>query len=232
MENENIGMDKIKKHFSKTVDDYDAVADKVVFKNDELHDQLIGAIPFDKNKELMILDLGCGTGHGMHLIAKLFPNAKITGIDFSPKMIKKSRENLLAIKNRIKLLEIDFNDYPFDQKYDVIVSAIAIHNSTHSQKKKLFKKIFNSLNDGGLFNNADFYEHDSVYINNEIKNIYREFLKHNLSGNELKVWLRHAFEEDMPMSLSQQSSILKKNGFSDFRLIWMFNNEAIYVARK
>lgn len=225
-------MDKIKKHFSKTVDDYDTVADKVVFKNDELHEQLVRVITFDKNKELMILDLGCGTGHGMRLIAKLFPKSKITGIDFSPKMIEKSSENLSIFKSRIKLLEINFNDYPFNQKYDVIISAIAIHNSTHSQKKKLFKKIFNSLNDGGLFINADFYEHDSAEINDEMKNIYRKFLKENLSGNELEVWLEHAFEEDMPMSLAQQSLILKNNGFSDFKLIWMFNNEVIYVAKK
>jgi tRNA (cmo5U34)-methyltransferase len=225
-------MDEIKAHFSKTVDDYDTVADRVVFKNGELHSVLVNNISFDKDKELNILDLGCGTGHGMELIADLFPNAKITGIDFSPRMIERAKKKLSSFSDRIKLIETDFNDYRFDQKFDVIVSAIAIHNSTHDQKKALFRKIFDSLNKGGQFINADFYEHDSIEFNNEIRNMYRDFLRQNLVGNELDVWLRHAFEEDMPMSLTLQSSILKEIGFSKFRLMWIFNNEAIYVVTK
>ncbi|MFA5947508.1 MAG: methyltransferase domain-containing protein [Candidatus Gracilibacteria bacterium] len=225
-------MDKIRIHFSKTVNDYDTVVDKVVFKNDELHRELINAISFDKDKELNILDLGCGTGHGMKIAAERFAKAKLTGIDFSPIMIEKAKNNLLFFSKRVQLLELDFNDYKFDQKYDVIISAIAIHNCTHDEKRKLFKKIFDSLNEGGLFINADFYEHDSANLNDELKNIYRNFLKQNLKGDELDVWLKHAFEEDMPMTLSQQSSVLQEIGFSGFKLIWMFNNEAVYVAGK
>lgn len=225
-------MDKIKTHFSKTVNDYNTVVDKVVFKNDELHNVMVNALSFDKDRELNILDLGCGTGHGMRLVAEHFPKAKITGIDFSSIMIEKAKNNLLFFSDRIKLLEADFNDYHFDSKYDAVISAIAIHNCTHDQKTILFKKISDSLNNGGLFVNADFYEHDSVDINNGIKVIYRNFLKQNLSGDELDVWLKHAFEEDKPMTLSQQSSILKEIGFSEFILLWIFNNEAIYVAKK
>ncbi|MCK5211944.1 methyltransferase domain-containing protein [Candidatus Parcubacteria bacterium] len=225
-------MNKIKTHFSKTVDDYDTVANKVVFKNNELHNELINAISFNRDKKINILDLGSGTGHGMELVAKRFPKAKITGIDFSPIMIEKAKKNLLPFSNRIKLLEIDFRDYDFNQKFDVVISAIAIHNITHKQKKWLFEKIFNSLNDGGLFINADFYEHESKIINDRIKAIYKNFLRKNLSGDELKTWLRHAFEEDMPMSLTKQTSALKKIGFDKFKLLWIFNNEIIYIANK
>lgn len=225
-------MNSIKNHFSKTVNDYDTVVDKVVFKNDELHNELINAIFFDKDKELNILDLGCGTGHGMKIALERFAKAKITGVDFSPIMIEKAKNNLLSFSQRVKLLEANFNNYEFDQKYDAVISAIAIHNCTHDEKRELFKKIFDSLNNGGLFINADFYEHDSVNLNNELKNIYRDFLKQNLEGEELDAWIKHAFEEDMPMTLSQQSLILKEIGFSSFKLIWIFNNEAVYIAKK
>lgn len=221
-------MKEIKTHFSKRVDDYDTVADNVVFKNNELHNELVKAISFDKNKELNILDLGCGTGHGMNLIASSF----LTGIDFSPIMIKKAKNKLLPFSNRINLLEIDFNDYKFDQKFDVIVSAIAIHNVTHEEKKNLFERIFNSLNNNGLFINADFYKHELKIVNDEIKTIYKNFLERNLSGGELKIWLKHVFKEDMPMTLTEQSSVLKNVGFNKFELLWIFNNEAVYVANK
>jgi tRNA (cmo5U34)-methyltransferase len=225
-------MNAIFTHFSETVDDYDTVADKVVMKDDELHNYLVNSISFDSNKELNILDLGCGTGHGMLLMLEKFPNSKITGIDFSNKMILASKEKLKDFSDRIKLLEKDFNEIEFNEKYDAIVSAIAIHNSSHEQKIRLFKKIFDSLNENGIFINADFIQGESSELEIQYKNIYKTFLKKNLSGDELKVWLRHAFEEDMPMKLSEQFKILREIGFKEIELIWQFNNEVIYKIKK
>jgi tRNA (cmo5U34)-methyltransferase len=205
-------MNKILKHFSKTVDDYDTVADKVVFENNELHQCLVGAISFKKNQALNILDLGCGTGHGMKLMAKLFSRAKITGVDFSPKMISYSKKHLVNYSSRINLIEGDFNLIDFGQNYDVIVSAIAIHNSKDSFKKILFTKIFKALKNNGIFINADFYAGETKKLNEYLKEIYRNFVEQNLSGHELKVWLKHAFEEDIPMSLSKHFLYLKKSG--------------------
>lgn len=225
-------MNKILKHFSKTVDDYDTVADKVVFNNDELHENLIKAIPFEKDKEIHILDLGCGTGHGMKLAAKAFPNSTITGIDFSQKMINKSKEHLSEFKNRINLLLDDFNKLDFDQKYYAIISAIAIHNSSHEEKKALFRKIYGALETGGAFINGDFYQEETENLNLHLKRVYRCFLEKNLSGEELDTWIEHAFKEDAPMKLSHQFRILKEIGFKDIRLLWKHNNEALYIARK
>jgi len=84
----------IYEHFKKNVDDYDYVADKVVMKNDELHDKLVDSVHYDTNQELNILDLGSGTGHGMSLMLQKFPNARITGIDFSHNMIRGAQEKL------------------------------------------------------------------------------------------------------------------------------------------
>lgn len=231
-------MNNIQTHFTKTIADYDTVANKVVFKNDELHEALINAIPFSKNQKLKILDLGCGTGHGIELIAKKFPNAQITGIDFSPKMIAKAQKHLKKYLNRINLIEADFRNFQFDQtpqsnqKYDLIISAIAIHNISHPEKEKLFKKIFSALKKGGCFINGDFHEHENSALNKQLQNIYRNFLSKNLKGPELKVWLKHAFEDDMPMKLSKQQKILEKIGFSKFELIWIFNNQSIYISSK
>ncbi len=223
---------KIFTHFTKTVSDYDTVADKVVMKNDELHDLLIQAIPFKPEDKISILDLGCGTGHGMNLILKKFPKAMVTGIDYSAKMTEKSEKNLETFSGRYTLLEQNFNEIEFPQKYDAIVSAVAIHNSTHAQKRRLFKRIYASLNKNGVFINGDFITGENKEIDLQYKSIYRKYLKNNLSGAELKVWLKHAFEEDMPIQLSKQFAILKMIGFRDTELIWQLVNEAVYISRK
>ena len=53
-----------------------------------------------------------------------------------------------------------------------------------------------------------------------------------ITGDELKAWLRHAFEEDLPMSLSEQFTILKEIGFSNIKLLWLYNNQALHIAYK
>lgn len=224
-------MNEIYKHFSKTVNDYDTVADKVVFKNDELHKVLIGAIPFVKKSKIAILDLGCGTGHGMKILAQKFKNAEITGIDYSQIMIEKAKEHLESCIERVQLVCKDFNKIKFE-KYDAVISAITIHNSTDHQKIDLFKKIFDSLDKGGVFINADFYIPESKKMKEQVGEIYRNFLKSNLSGDELEAWIKHAFSEDMPMKLTEQFETLKRAGFSKVELLWIYNNEAIYRATK
>src|SRR3989338_9810435 len=225
-------MDYMKSYFSKIIDDYDTVADAVVMKNDELHTCLANVLPFEKDKKISVLDLGSGTGHGMSLILERFQNAKVTGIDFSKKMIQISTEKLKPFGERVKLIDQDFRDSIFSESYNTMVSAIAIHNITHQQKEFLFQKIFNALKDGGIFVNADFIEGESKDIHEHYRQIYSKYMQEHLSGEELTVWLHHAFVEDMPMKLTEQFSLLKKIGFKDITLHWQFGMEAVYSARK
>jgi tRNA (cmo5U34)-methyltransferase len=222
----------IYRHFSENVNDYDTVADAVVMRNNELHEQLVGSLPFGKNDKIRVLDLGCGTGHGMRLVLERFPNAAVTGIDFQKKMIAKSRQNLSGYADRVELVEDDFNYVDFGGKYDAVISAVAIHNSTHEQKKELFEKVFNSLGGNGPFANADFAEGENSVINGHYRSIYRRYMEERLSGPELRAWLIHAFEQDMPMKLSEQFSELRKAGFGETRLLWQFCNEALYLTKK
>lgn len=225
-------MDGVFDHFSKNVGGYDTVADAVVMRNDELHRCLVDSIPFDTGGGLRILDLGCGTGHGMRIALERFPSACVVGIDFSRRMIEKSGANLSAFRGRFELREADFNEVDFGMEYDAIISAAAIHNSTHEQKRALFGKIFGSLACGGVFINGDFVAGETPEIDGQYQETYRKYLEKHLSGSELKAWTRHAFGQDQPMPLSEQFAALKEAGFRDTNLVWQFANEAVYVARK
>ena len=219
-------------HFSKTINDYDTVADKVVMKNNEFHEFLCNSIPFDNNKNLKILDLWSGTWHWMSIVLNKFKNSKVVWIDYSNKMILKSDNNLSEFPGRFELIENDFNKTEFENWFDVIVSAFTIHNSTHEEKEALFGKIYNSLNKGWVFINADFVEWEYKEQDEYYKLIYKSFLEHNLKWEELEVWLKHAFKEDMPMKISKQFEILRKFGFWEVRIILQFNNETVYLAKK
>jgi tRNA (cmo5U34)-methyltransferase len=232
MLNSNGQARKIKNHFNSDIVDYDACCNKVVPMNDEIHNVIVDSIPFDRNSKLKILDLGVGTGLGALKILNEFPNSQLTGIDFSLKMIFRARERLKIFGNRVKLIEADFNKIDFPGKYDVIVSAITIHNSNETNQRKLMSKILNHLNDNGCFLNGDFTKTKSEFLNKKLNEYYKEYLRNNLRGEELRVWLHHAFKEDKPVALENQFLWMKEAGFREIECIWRHQNLAVYYGLK
>ncbi|RHW35865.1 class I SAM-dependent methyltransferase [Lysinibacillus yapensis] len=74
-----------------------------------------------KEKELKILDIGCGTGIHTMILANWFPNAQITAIDTNPQYLetlqqqlrKKGLEERVEVRNT-SMLEMDFPPETFD----------------------------------------------------------------------------------------------------------------------
>ncbi|MFH0817157.1 MAG: class I SAM-dependent methyltransferase [Candidatus Micrarchaeota archaeon] len=221
----------IESHFN-SIGDYSTVSDKVVPFNKEMHTSVISEVSKNKRKELRVLDLGCGEGNAIKSILEKFPLAQATGIDLSEKMLEQAEERLKKFGKRANVKRGDFTVDGFGAGLDFILSEIAIHNCSHGEKKKLFKKIFLSLSENGVFINSDFLAGESETDESENKKNYSEFLRKNLSGGELIVWERHAFKEDTPAKLSDQFKWLKEAGFSKIKVIWKKANLAIYVAYK
>ena len=68
-----------------------------------------------------ILDVGCGTGQLADIIHNA--GAVVTGIDASPEMIKRAKENYDDIEFFVK----DATDFFFDEKFDAAFSNAALH---------------------------------------------------------------------------------------------------------
>jgi len=84
---------------------------------------LVASLPKDIGKTL---DLGCGSGRVFEEILKQnIAYSSFVGVDFSSKILK-----LHKTKERVKLLELDFNSRDFfkniDKKFDTILSASAL----------------------------------------------------------------------------------------------------------
>ncbi len=179
-----------------------------------------------------MLDLGVGTGLTTWHVLNEFPNSQIDGVDFSSEMLKQASKRMGKFNSRVRLIEADFTKHEFGSKYDVVFSAVTIHNLHDDEKKKLFTKIHNHLNDGGCFVNADFIKFKSNHLTNKAMKFYEEFLSKNLAGKELEHWLRHAKEEDTPAAVDEQFTWLKEAGFSHIEYVWIYQNLAIYRAVK
>jgi ubiquinone/menaquinone biosynthesis C-methylase UbiE len=86
----------------------------------------------DPQKGMKILDIGCGTGKQCFLFYKtLQGDTDITGGDVNPELLEKARLENAKIGNRIKFIDLDFNQrFPInDNHYDFVTSCFAIYYS-------------------------------------------------------------------------------------------------------
>lgn len=113
------------------------------------------------NKELKILDVGCGTGR--HAIELTMRGYRVTGIDLSESLLKKAREKAVSQGLDIEFLRHDARNLPFVQQFDAAIMLCEgafplmetdemnfeiLKNVSKSLKPKA-KLIFTTLN--GLF---------------------------------------------------------------------------------
>jgi arsenite methyltransferase len=97
-----------------------------------------------------VLDLGSGAGFDCFLAAqKVGPEGKVIGVDMTPEMIEKAREN--AKKSGIKNVEFrlgEIEKLPIsDNSIDAVISNCVINLST--EKEKVFGEIYRVLKPSG-----------------------------------------------------------------------------------
>ena len=78
-----------------------------------------------------LLDVGCGTGPMIELLASEFPGRRYTGLDLTPKMIEVA--NAKGIDNA-RFVVGDAEDLPFDDaSFDAVICANSFHHYPNPQ---------------------------------------------------------------------------------------------------
>jgi tRNA (cmo5U34)-methyltransferase len=98
-----------------------------------------------------ILELGTGTGETARRVLELHPGARLTGVDESPPMLERARELL----RDASLVVARLQDPLPPRRYDLVVSALAVHHLTPAEKRDLFVRVAAVLRPGGRFVLAD-----------------------------------------------------------------------------
>lgn len=84
-------------------------------------DAVLNHIPIDKNAEIEILEVGCGTGKNLISLAKRFPKAKLLGLDVSADMIRTTRNKIGSYQGRFEVIEKPYEaNTEYNNRFDVI----------------------------------------------------------------------------------------------------------------
>ncbi|HEY4673463.1 MAG TPA: class I SAM-dependent methyltransferase [Nitrososphaerales archaeon] len=102
------------------------------------------------NKGIVTLDMGCGRGAAVNLMARAFPQSKFVGYDISKEGVAAGREEAKSMKLPNTRFEVkDAAKLDEVKKYDLIMAFDSIHDQ--AQPTKVLKAIYNALKPSGVF---------------------------------------------------------------------------------
>ncbi|MFB3897123.1 MAG: methyltransferase domain-containing protein [bacterium] len=226
-------MEKVKQHFSSESRTFDDLIVKVVPYYSQMIGAIINNLPFNEDKKIKVLDLGCGTGTISYLIHQRYPNMELTCVDVSQQMLEVAKDKLKRVK-KVTFILGDFHSYRITGKFDAIVSSLALHHLESEQDRDIFyTSIYQSLKSGGIFINADIMKSDNAYFQKVNYAKWKEFGMRSLSADfiENTTFVKHR-EEDRCSTILKETDRLRKIGFKHIEIFWKYYNFATYGAIK
>lgn len=160
--------------FDSISKNYDKLNDLISFGFDKkIKKSSINLLDFPKNAK--ILDLCTGTGDIVGLILKKYPQSKITGVDFSKKMLEIAQK-----KNpNANFILSDCTALPFeDETFDIVTLCWGLRNI--EKRQDAIKEIYRILKSGGEILHLDFGEKNflskifETFLSAAIKTIIKE----------------------------------------------------------
>ena len=189
-----------------------------------------------------VLDLGCGDGIVIQELLKIDNSIAATLIDGSEDMLNKAKDRLKDSEN-IRFIKASFQEILNKkislQRYDFIVSSLAIHHLTMKEKKALFRTIYSHLNDGGYFLNIDVILAPSDALEQWYLSLWREWIAERKSilgikGNSYDDIIQRykGNRDNKPDTLDKQLKALKSIGFKDVDCYYKYGIFTMYGGRK
>jgi SAM-dependent methyltransferase len=102
-----------------------------------------------------VLDVGCGTGHAVNLMAKSYPRSTFVGYDIAADAIQRAEGERveMAVPNA-QFAVLDVTQLPTEPQFDVITAFDAIHDQVAPDV--VLRRVHDALRPDGVFVMIDF----------------------------------------------------------------------------
>jgi tRNA (cmo5U34)-methyltransferase len=178
-----------------------------------------------------ILDIGAGTGLLSGMLLKAYPGAAITLMDISEKMLEVARRRF-AGREGIQFIVADYRDAGLGGPYDLVTSALSIHHLAREEKRELYRHVFSSLRDGGIFVNADEAAGESGEIHAENIAAWDAFLLEGpLGEKEARAIMDRRERLDRMEKLTVQLEWLREIGFEGVKATYRNGCFVVFTGR-
>jgi len=181
----------------------------------------------------IIYDLGCSTATTLINIANTTDlNLNLIGIDTSEAMLKRAKQKTKAYGIDIEFINDDIFNINL-KKSSVFISNYTLQFIRPLKREELIKKIYNSLEDGGVFIFSEKVISDNVVLNKQFIDEYYNFKK--IQGySEFEIsQKREALENVLiPYTYEENKQMILDAGFKHFDCIFKWINFSTFIAIK
>jgi ubiquinone/menaquinone biosynthesis C-methylase UbiE len=167
-----------------------------------------------KEQPMTIIDLGCGSGEMLRLIAKKATyqnrNVQLTGIDANPHIVDYARNYSVDFSNiKFEVLNIFSNEFQ-SHKVDIVIATLLLHHFSNEELIHLFTSLKKNTRVGIIVN--DIHRHLLAYYS--IKWLTSLFSKSSMVKFDAPLSVLRAFKR------KELKSILEKAGIKNYELKW------------
>jgi ubiquinone/menaquinone biosynthesis C-methylase UbiE len=104
-----------------------------------------------------VLDIGCGTGTLVALAKRLYPDARVVGLDPDPKALVRAQRKAANQGLSIRLDQGYSDRLPYDDaSFDRVLSSMMFHHLTAEEKQPTLREVRRVLRPGGSLHLVDF----------------------------------------------------------------------------
>lgn len=168
---------------------------------EEIYAQTAKLIPTDR--PIHLLDLGCCTELEYDTFIQVNPLVEVTGVDQEEHLARMLEKKSGKRIERLRLIYGDYLEVDFGRcHYDIAISKMEVNELDRKKRLKLYKKIFEALEDDGYY-------------------IERDYVGSLTSENE-----------NLSNMFSKHVSLLLESGFQRVEKVWYTNSTIILKAMK
>ncbi len=142
----------VRRHLRIAVDSYDAAIRRFIPGYEEM--LAVAARQFAPVDPGLVIDLGAGTGALAEAILDSTNETAVELIDVDPEMLDQARTRLVRFGERARFTEASFLE-PLPPCNGAAASLALHHIPTMDAKRALYRRVFEALEPGGIFVNAD-----------------------------------------------------------------------------
>jgi trans-aconitate methyltransferase len=194
-------------HLGIDLAEYDVRIRTFIPNYDEMLDVAAAVVP---PKARDIVDLGTGTGALASRCMEKAPEARLTGIDLDPEILKAAARRL---GDRATLVCATFSRAALPA-CDAVVASFSLHHlRTRSAKMALYRRIHEALRRGGVFVSVDCNPASTAALAHLQRHAWKQHLLQSYRKNEAEEFLTAWSAEDVYVPLDAEISLLENSGF-------------------